>query len=86
MTERLEGGNHLPRSSTWRAVPASARSASGRRSGATTRSTRSAGWSPSNAICRTSGFELLEACEFEFPNRHFMTCNDRRRACAPSLA
>ena len=33
---------------------------------------------PSNAICRTVGFELLEACEFEFSKRHFMTCNDRR--------
>ena len=33
---------------------------------------------PSNAICRKLGFELLEACEFEFPIGHFMTCNDRR--------
>ena len=33
---------------------------------------------PSNSICRKLGFELLEACEFEFPKRHFMTCNDRR--------
>lgn len=33
---------------------------------------------PSNAICRTLGFELLEACEFEFPQGHFMTCNDWR--------
>jgi RimJ/RimL family protein N-acetyltransferase len=31
---------------------------------------------PSNAICRKLGFELLEAREFEFPKRHFMTCND----------
>jgi RimJ/RimL family protein N-acetyltransferase len=31
---------------------------------------------PSNAICRKLGFELLEACEFEFPKGHFMTCND----------
>jgi RimJ/RimL family protein N-acetyltransferase len=33
---------------------------------------------PSNAICRRLGFELLEACEFEFPKGHFMTCNDWR--------
>jgi RimJ/RimL family protein N-acetyltransferase len=33
---------------------------------------------PSNAICRKLGFELLEACEFEFPEGHFMTCNDWR--------
>jgi RimJ/RimL family protein N-acetyltransferase len=33
---------------------------------------------PSNAICRTLGFELLEAKEFEFPKGHFMTCNDWR--------
>jgi RimJ/RimL family protein N-acetyltransferase len=33
---------------------------------------------PSNAICRKLGFELLEACEFEFPRGHFMTCNDWR--------
>ena len=32
--------------------------------------------SPSNAICRKLGFELVEACEFEFPKGHFMTCND----------
>ena len=31
---------------------------------------------PSNAICRKLGFELIEACEFEFPKGHFMTCND----------
>ena len=31
---------------------------------------------PSNAICRKLGFELLEACEFEFPKGHFMACND----------
>jgi RimJ/RimL family protein N-acetyltransferase len=29
----------------------------------------------SNAICRKLGFELLEACEFEFPKGHFMTCS-----------
>jgi RimJ/RimL family protein N-acetyltransferase len=33
---------------------------------------------PSNAICRKLGFELIEACEFEFPKGHFMTCNDWR--------
>ena len=33
---------------------------------------------PSNAICRKLGFELLETCVFEFPERHFMTCNDWR--------
>ena len=33
---------------------------------------------PSNAICRKLGFELLEACEFEFRRGHFMTCNDWR--------
>ena len=33
---------------------------------------------PSNAICRKLGFELLEACEFEFPKGNFMTCNDWR--------
>ncbi len=30
----------------------------------------------SNAICRKLGFELLEACQFEFPKGHLMTCND----------
>jgi RimJ/RimL family protein N-acetyltransferase len=33
---------------------------------------------PSNAICRKLGFELLEACEFEYPKGHLMTCNDWR--------
>jgi RimJ/RimL family protein N-acetyltransferase len=33
---------------------------------------------PSNAICRKLGFELLEACDFEFPKGHFMTGNDWR--------
>jgi RimJ/RimL family protein N-acetyltransferase len=33
---------------------------------------------PSNAICRRLGFELLGACEFEFPKGHAMTCNDWR--------
>lgn len=33
---------------------------------------------PSNAIWRKLGFELLEACEFEFPKEHVMTCHDWR--------
>jgi RimJ/RimL family protein N-acetyltransferase len=33
---------------------------------------------PSNAICGKLGFELLAACEFEFPKGHLMTCNDWR--------
>ena len=33
---------------------------------------------PSNEICRGLGFELLEACEFEYPKGHFMSCNDWR--------
>ena len=33
---------------------------------------------PSNTICRKLGFELLGACEFEFPKGHLMTCNDWR--------
>jgi RimJ/RimL family protein N-acetyltransferase len=36
------------------------------------------GNAPSNAICGRLGFELLEACEFEFPKGHVMTCNDWR--------
>ena len=41
---------------------------------------------PSNAICRKLGFELLEACEFEFPKGHFMMCNDwRLDLCAPRV-
>ena len=32
----------------------------------------------SNSICRKLGFELLEACQFEFPKGRFMTCNDWR--------
>jgi RimJ/RimL family protein N-acetyltransferase len=40
----------------------------------------------SNAICRKLGFELLEACEFEFPKGNFMTCNDwRLKQSATSL-
>jgi RimJ/RimL family protein N-acetyltransferase len=31
---------------------------------------------PSNEICRRLGFELHDACEFEFPKGHLMTCND----------
>ena len=34
---------------------------------------------PSNAICRKLGFELLEACEFEYPKGRLMPCNDWRR-------
>jgi hypothetical protein len=34
--------------------------------------------SPSNAICRKLGFELVERCEFEFPKGNLMTCNDWR--------
>jgi RimJ/RimL family protein N-acetyltransferase len=33
---------------------------------------------PSNAICRKLGFELIEACELEFPKGHVMTCNSWR--------
>ena len=33
---------------------------------------------PSNAYCRKLGFELIEACEFEFPKGHFIICNDWR--------
>jgi RimJ/RimL family protein N-acetyltransferase len=33
---------------------------------------------PSNAICRRVGFELVEACEFEYPPGHVMQCNDWR--------
>jgi len=33
---------------------------------------------PSNAICRKLGFELQEACEFEFPTGHFTPGNDWR--------
>jgi RimJ/RimL family protein N-acetyltransferase len=32
----------------------------------------------SNAICRSLGFTLLEACDFEFPKGHPMRCNDWR--------
>ena len=33
---------------------------------------------PSNAICRKTGFELLEALEFEYPKGSLMRCNDWR--------
>ena len=33
---------------------------------------------PSNAICRKLGFDLLEACDFEYPEGHWMACNDWR--------
>ena len=32
----------------------------------------------SNAICAKLGFELLGACDFEYPKGQFMTCNDWR--------
>jgi RimJ/RimL family protein N-acetyltransferase len=41
---------------------------------------------PSNAICRKLGFELLEACDFEFPKGHLMTCNDWRLDLGASRA
>jgi hypothetical protein len=33
---------------------------------------------PAMVTGAAGGFELLEACEFEFPQGHFMTCNDWR--------
>jgi RimJ/RimL family protein N-acetyltransferase len=33
---------------------------------------------PSNAICRKVGFELVEACDFEYPPGNVMRCNDWR--------
>jgi RimJ/RimL family protein N-acetyltransferase len=36
------------------------------------------GNAPSNAICRSLGFEFLDVCDIEFPKGHFMTCNDWR--------
>ena len=33
---------------------------------------------PSNALCRKSGFTLIEECEFEYPKGSFMRCNDWR--------
>lgn len=32
----------------------------------------------SNALCRKSGFTLVEECEFEYPKGSFMRCNDWR--------
>lgn len=32
----------------------------------------------SNALCRKSGFTLVEECEFEYPKGCFMRCNDWR--------
>jgi len=33
---------------------------------------------PSNAVCRKSGFTLVEEVEGEYPKGHFMRVNDRR--------
>jgi RimJ/RimL family protein N-acetyltransferase len=33
---------------------------------------------PSNAICRRTGFTLLEEVDLEYPRGHFMRCNDWR--------
>ena len=33
---------------------------------------------PSNALCRSIGFELLGECDFEYPPGHPMRCNDWR--------
>jgi RimJ/RimL family protein N-acetyltransferase len=33
---------------------------------------------PSNAICRSLGFTLVGACDFEYPPGHVMRCNDWR--------
>jgi RimJ/RimL family protein N-acetyltransferase len=33
---------------------------------------------PSNAVCRKAGFELLAACDFEYPPGHPLRCNDWR--------
>ncbi|MBO0777537.1 MAG: GNAT family N-acetyltransferase [Ktedonobacteraceae bacterium] len=33
---------------------------------------------PSNAICRKSGFTLVEECDFEYPRGHFMRSNNWR--------
>lgn len=38
--------------------------------------------SPSNAICRKLGFELVGETEFEYPKGHWMRCNDWRLAIA----
>lgn len=42
---------------------------------------------PSNALCRSLGFELLGEHDFEYPRGHFIRCHDWRldlRASAPS--
>lgn len=31
---------------------------------------------PSNSVCRKAGFELIGPVEFEYPKRHWMSCND----------
>ena len=33
---------------------------------------------PSNAICRSTGFELLGECDFEYPPGSWLRCNDWR--------
>lgn len=33
---------------------------------------------PSNAVCRKTGFTLVEELEFEYPKGHLMRCNDWR--------
>jgi len=33
---------------------------------------------PSNGICRSLGFELLGASDFEYPKGHPLRCNDWR--------
>jgi RimJ/RimL family protein N-acetyltransferase len=33
---------------------------------------------PSNAVCRKAGFELVGACDFEYPPGHSLRCNDWR--------
>jgi RimJ/RimL family protein N-acetyltransferase len=33
---------------------------------------------PSNAICWKVGFELVAACDFEYPPGHVLRCNDWR--------
>ena len=38
---------------------------------------------PSNALCRSVGFEWIEACNFEYPRDHFMRCNDWRLDLMP---
>jgi RimJ/RimL family protein N-acetyltransferase len=33
---------------------------------------------PSNAVCRKTGFMLIEECDFEYPKGHAIRCNDWR--------